>query len=117
MAEHSSGPWEQTGTIIWSPSSKAVVCNLSEPYPDGYLVKHQELRLGSQGWDEAMANGSLVITAPALLALVEAVEWVHLAWGGMMCAWCKGIYPNHAPDCRRQRALARVRGEGNEVQA
>ena len=114
MAEHSPGPWKQTGTGIWSPSGKAVICKLSEPHPESQLLIHQELKLGSESWDEAMANGSLIATAPALLALVEAVEWIHLTWGGMMCAWCKGIYPNHASDCSRQRALAQVQGERGE---
>lgn len=37
---------------------------------------------------------------------LKAVEWVVRAGGAEFCPWCKGLYPDHAPDCQRQAALA-----------
>jgi hypothetical protein len=108
MTEHSAGPWQRNATIVWSPAGEAVVCVLSEPHPESHLVIHEELRLGSNGWDEAMANGDLIEMAPDLLALVEAVEWDQDGF----CLWCGNIL--HKDDCPRQRALARARGDGVE---
>jgi hypothetical protein len=70
------------------------------------MVVHEELRLGSEGWDEAMANGSLIETAPDLLALVEAVEFVD-----GVCPWC-GDLNSHYSYCDRQRTLAQAQGAG-----
>ena len=35
----------------------------------------------------------------------EAVEYVTRADGAMRCPYCHGYYPNHQPNCLRQRAL------------
>lgn len=62
-----------------------------------------------------LGNARKMAVADELLALVEAVEW---DWDGF-CPWCKGQSPEyggsgHAPDCPRQRTLARAQGQGEQ---
>jgi hypothetical protein len=62
----------------------------------------------------------------ALLAALEDVEWVRFELGmAKTCPWCRlaeptryvgtdgGYYPTggHAPDCQRQAAIAKARGD------
>ena len=47
-----------------------------------------------------------------LLVALEQVEWV--AGGGdcgPVCAWCDASQPYHAPNCDRQSAIGRAKGE------
>ena len=47
-----------------------------------------------------------------LLVALEQVEWV--AGGGdcgPVCAWCDASQPYHAPNCDRQAAIGRAKGE------
>jgi hypothetical protein len=66
MNEHTPGPWRQSGTVIYSPNT-GVICELSTVHPADQAIHHVELELGSDDWDEAMANGALIKAAPDLL--------------------------------------------------
>ena len=71
-------------------------------------------------------NEDLRTINAALLATLEAVEWVEtnevLAHGGgnyeARCPWCGALGQNpphwwqHKPDCPRQIAIAKAEGEG-----
>ena len=59
---------------------------------------------------DAEANARLWAAAPALLAVVEAVEW---AGGSFVdeCPSCIRLKPTHAPDCQLAAALRLERGE------
>jgi len=46
-----------------------------------------------------------------MLEALEAVEWVS-RWHDTICPWCEhSPKEGHAPDCRRQLAIAKARGE------
>jgi hypothetical protein len=47
-----------------------------------------------------------------LLAVLEQVEWVSSEkWAERKCLWCMGYESQgHAPDCERQKAIARAKG-------
>lgn len=48
-----------------------------------------------------------------LLAALELVEWVSSdRWASRRCPWCMGAEDRekHAPDCRRQKAIAKATG-------
>lgn len=54
---------------------------------------------------------NLIAAAPDLLEALEAVEWGRGIAGIRYCLWCSRPYPDHAPDCQRETALALARGE------
>ena len=115
MAGHSTGPWRLDYSSIMAQfeGEEVQIASMSRTswsQPDGGKNK----RLGEQN----KANGALIVVAPDLLALVEAVEWVRdETWE--VCPWCGGLrgLGDHKDDCSRQQALARARGEDNEIQA
>ena len=48
----------------------------------------------------------------ALLAALEAVEWVFNAFGDNICWWCRAEkFSGHADDCQREAAIAKAKGE------
>jgi hypothetical protein len=61
---------------------------------------------------EADANAKLAAAAPDLLAALEAVEWVPMEYRES-CPWCHADPGSggHAPDCQRQAAIAKAKGE------
>ena len=76
------------------------------------------------GWDTDrdadiwLQIGKLWIAAPALLAALEAVEWVRVYGperdGLNVCPWCG--YDDelgHSEDCQRQAAIAKARGDSD----
>ena len=80
---------------------------------------------------EVVSSPHLQENIDALLAALEVVEWVGDVNGDApKCPWCDGFrdieddiaYPNvdgapghgHAPDCQRQAALAKAKGEDDE---
>lgn len=65
MANPTPGKWQQSGNIIYSENG--VICELSE-IRKGTTINHQPIDIGSPDWDEAMANGKIIIAAPELLA-------------------------------------------------
>lgn len=100
---HSPGPWKAVryGQYV-SKRSYSVYAESGEAITGWGCVLQTE------------ANAVLIATAPSLLALVEAVEWVEDGDSlHQYCPWC-GEYENygHAPDCERQRALDQARRGG-----
>lgn len=64
--------------------------------------------------DELMRRYTDVVAAnERLIMALEAVEWVKdRYYKADFCPWCQEFrLAGHAPDCRRQRALAEARGE------
>lgn len=62
-AKHSLLPWKISGaTIIWSPSGKATVAEVSEPRGCD-TVRFMELVRGSKDFDEACANAEFIVKA------------------------------------------------------
>ncbi len=48
-------------------------------------------------------------SAPALLSLVKAVEWIRDVEGNFHCPWCYALKKvGHFKDCKRQKALSFV---------
>lgn len=70
MANPTPGKWQQSGNIIYSENG--VICELSE-IRKGTTINHQPIDIGSPDWDEAMANGRIIIAAPELLAALKAI--------------------------------------------
>ena len=106
MAEHTPGPWEQQGRLIFAPEAPAMICQLSEP--EAQFVEHMPVGLGSPRWAEAMANGAIIKAAPALLRLCEG-----------MIAVLEAVlleYPDYADEtdwsvlAEAQRVVADVKG-------
>jgi hypothetical protein len=77
MAEHTQGPWERQGPIIWSPGGKGVVCELSEPRAASRYVEHHRAKPGSPDREEIEANGHLLLAAPKLLAACQRFLAAH----------------------------------------
>lgn len=76
--KHSPGSWIQTGTTIWA-DGHGIVCELSEVNPPSGNIEHWRLEIDSPNWDEAMANGRLIIAAPGLLtATCETIEFLNI---------------------------------------
>jgi hypothetical protein len=74
MTQHTPGPWEQYGSVVYSVNG--VICELSEPRAYD-IVRHEAVDIGSKDWDEAMANARLITQAPELLqaAVKIAAIW------------------------------------------
>jgi len=102
---HTPGPWEVIQNPWYENSWDVQAANTSENIAD----------------DLSEANARLIAAAPELAALVESVEWTKTSdrwgnWDGYECPWClcytdKPENGVHAPDCPRQLALAKARGE------
>ena len=99
---HTPGPWKLDGFSIMAQfeGQEVQIASMSRTswsQPDGgknrRLIKQNE------------ANGPLMVTAPDLLALVEAVEFD----GAGFCLWCNDL-GRHTADCPRQQTLARATG-------
>ena len=57
-------------------------------------------------------KGEVVEQRDVLLAALGAVEWVGCSYCGGYCPWCeRDRASGHAPDCQRQLALRKARGE------
>ncbi len=81
-------PWQQVGTMIWSPTGAANVCQVSAPRPESYFLEHHEPEFGCK---EAYANAALIVRAVnahddlvAALRIARAplaAERENLIWG------------------------------------
>ena len=72
--KHTPGKWERYGsTIIWSPTAKQVVAQVSEPVPDCRWVSFQEPSLGGPNRKTIVANAILITAAPDLLSSLQAL--------------------------------------------
>lgn len=62
---------------------------------------------------QAEGNAHLIAAAPDLYRELKRVEWVETdRWAEPKCPWCmseKSV--GHAPDCRRQAAIAKAEGD------
>jgi len=61
------GEWEQHGYLIFSPG-EGVVCQLSEPRGSRFVEHVPVSYRTTEDRDEILANGNLIVAAPALLA-------------------------------------------------
>lgn len=72
------------------------------------LVEEVE-RLRADIIDVALAEIALDSRLEKAADLIKSVEWVYKSGGGsgaLCCAFCRGLYPNHKLDCKRQATLA-----------
>lgn len=66
MAEHTKGPWEYDGELVWAESLGGYVANPNtEDMTDGRLIA----KIVSQ--DEIDANGRLIAASPEMLEALE----------------------------------------------
>ena len=97
MNEHTPGKWE------WGELGDLAVGNLLIAYCTYYGIEVPN-----------PADKAMIAAAPDLLRVLEAVEWVYNSREGQgECQWCRELERDgHAPDCQRQAAIAKARGEG-----
>ena len=115
---HTPGPW------WYDKRTESIGC------PSGWLGKVQLTRKADPSFGNPDDDGQLMAAAPELLAALKAIEWIDgqdtaPGMAGMMeqvCFWCDKVgTPDdgwaHNPDCIRQAALDKARGEcaGKEV--
>jgi hypothetical protein len=78
-ATPTAAPWEQSGTLIYS--KEGTICELSELRKSRF-IQHEALQIGSEYWDEQMANARLIAAAPDLLeACKSAISLLHKLGG------------------------------------
>jgi hypothetical protein len=111
MSKHTPGPWRQSGTVIYSPNT-GVICELSTVHPADQAIHHVELELGSDDWDEAMANGALIKAAPDLLkACIALVDAPYADWHSRVEA---AIAARKLAQAAIAKATGEEGGEGDE---
>ena len=75
----------------------------------GGIIAEVFYRIDDNKYADVEANARLIAAAPALVALVNAVEWVRDVEGNFHCPWCYALKEiDHFEDCKRQQALAQV---------
>lgn len=62
MTKPTGGEWKQLATMIYSKEGN--ICILSDPEADK-VIGYTPLEISSPSWDEAIANGQLIIEAVA----------------------------------------------------
>jgi hypothetical protein len=63
--------WQQSGGLIYaSGPTGGMICEISEPRAST-LVQHRSVEIGSADWNEAMANGTLIASAPELYGVLK----------------------------------------------
>jgi hypothetical protein len=60
MTNPTGGEWEQSANIIYSEQGN--ICSLSDPHSYDYIT-HCTVGISSPNWNEAMANGKLIVEA------------------------------------------------------
>lgn len=106
MTEHTPGPWEARES---DPSEGFDCWWIEDANGESVADAH-----GYQSDAAKRANSRLIAAAPELLGALEAVEWVGGRNGvPFYCPWCQGMYPGHRPECLRQGAISKARGEGD----
>lgn len=63
-------------------------------------------------WEAGIAEYPITATAPDLLAVLKAVEWLPLHQpGNRLCPWCGGSQAEgHQDGCPRQAVIAKAEG-------
>jgi hypothetical protein len=106
MMAHTEGPWEVVG-----PQDYGVYRIEHLPAENEWVATTTICDIDGDSGREA-ANAHLIAAAPDLLAALEAVEWVPMEYRES-CPWCHADPGSggHAPDCQRQAAIAKAKGE------
>lgn len=68
MTNPTQGEWKQDASIIHCENG--VICELSDPRKTVY-IKHYRVEIGSVDWEEAMANGRLIIESVTCLRTIQ----------------------------------------------
>ena len=110
MSKHTPRPWIVDGHVVHAEDG-TLIADLRRKIPSSIFECH----IGNMhiAISEVTANARLIGAAPDLLAALELVEWVSSdRWASRRCPWCMGAEDRekHAPDCRRQKAIAKARG-------
>lgn len=102
---HTPGPWISKGDEVWAGNVHIADC-LRYAANDDYYETHDT----TPGNDED--NATLAAAAPEMLAALESCEWIGgTGSAGQFCPFCRGLYPTHKSDCKRQVAITKTKGE------
>ena len=111
---HTPGPWiieegKYSGNN-WLIGSMFLGYSVQEDKNIYIHITTDHIHASQLGSTDVMDDLHLIAAAPELLEALEQVEWVDTDLEDV-CPWCGGVKPNHAPDCSRQAAIRKARGE------